>query len=177
MLRRCRRMLLPVRRRIGSAKSPLAYLPVDRSQRSAPYSQARERRLPSNCFPVCVFAWFLLRDLETVSHNSPGRRLIGGGVCPGVCGFFPFRAGRKQFEQHTVTLLFEFCDRTAIRFLQYAVHNGLLHLGAELRDRAEIFPPCSNGAGQVLHEVLDPAFAACEMEQKTGTHQAPTQSR
>src|SRR5882672_9551808 len=91
--------------------------------------------------------------------------LIGGSVCPGVYGFFRFRAGRKQFQQHLVTLPFEFCDRTAVSLLQYAVDNGLLHLGTELSDRAEIFPPCGNRAGEVFHEVLNPAFAACEMEQ------------
>src|SRR6202044_2573998 len=75
------------------------------------------------------------------------------------------------------TFLFEFCDRAAIRFLQYAVNDGLLHLGTELSDCAEIFPPCRQRPRELLHEMLDPACTTAQMEQEIWTHQAPTQSR
>src|SRR5690348_3787691 len=63
--------------------------------------------------------------------------LVGRSFCSGVCGSFGFRAGRKQFQQHGVTLPFEFCDRAAVSLLQHAVDNGLLHFGTEFSDRAE----------------------------------------
>src|SRR5271155_4259406 len=100
--------------------------------------------------------------------------LIRGSVCPTVRGFFPFGAGREQFQQHTVALPFEFGDRAAIRFLQYAVDNGLLYLGTEFSDRAEIFPPCRQRSRELFHKMLNSAWTTAQMEQEIWTHQAPT---
>src|ERR1700757_4806192 len=67
--------------------------------------------------------------------------LVGCSVRPSMYGFFRFRSRREQFQQHFVTLPFEFCDRTPVSFLQYASDNCLFHLGTELSDRAKILPP------------------------------------
>src|SRR5580692_7699065 len=103
--------------------------------------------------------------------------LIGRSFCASVCGFFIFRTGRKQFQQHTVTLPFELCDRAAVGLLGHTFDDGLLHFGTELRYRAEIFPPGGQWPCELLHEMLDSAWTTAQMEQQIWTHQAPTQSR
>src|ERR1700746_73728 len=89
---------------------------------------------------------------------------------------FTLCSGSKQFQQHAVAFTFEFLDRAAIGLLGRTFDDGLLNLWAELRDRPKIFPPCGQWPGELLHEMLNSAWTAAEMEQKIWTHQAPAQS-
>src|SRR6266481_1625154 len=90
---------------------------------------------------------------------------------------FVLCSSSKQFQQHAVALTFEFLDRAAVGLLGHTFDDGLLHGGAELRNRPKIFPPCGQWPGELLNEMLNSAWTAPEMEQEIWTHQAPTQSR
>ena len=72
---------------------------------------------------------------------------------------------------------FQFFDRAAIGLFQDAIHDRLLHLGTEVRDLAEIFPPSRYRAGEVLHEVPNAGLTACEVKQQVWSHHSPAQPR
>src|SRR5216684_5891548 len=113
------------------------------------------------------------------SARAPHRFKLVAATSGGCClrRLFTLCSGSEKFQQHAVAFTFEFLDRAAIGLLGRTFDDGLLHLGAELRDRPKIFPPCGQWPGELLHEMLNSAWTATKMEQEIWTHQAPTQSR
>jgi len=72
----------------------------------------------------------------------------------------PLRTHIEQFEQHRIAFAFEFFDRAAARFLQYTINDRFLDLRTELGDCSEIFPLGGKWAGELFHEMLNPALTA-----------------
>src|SRR5262249_41001523 len=99
----------------------------------------------------------------------------------GRCGLlrclFGFRARGKQFEQHAVAFLFQFFYGAATGLLEDSIDDRLPDLRGKLGDRAEIFPPGRDRAGEVIHEMLNAALTATKVKQQIGSHYAPAQSR
>src|SRR5229473_1626487 len=53
--------------------------------------------------------------------------------------------------------------------------DGFLVAFRPVGNPAEIFPPRSDGTRKVIHEMLNSAFAAGQMEQHRGPHDTPAQ--
>src|SRR6266481_6715555 len=81
-----------VRQLSGSTRSFLSCRLPDRSQRSFPYSRAREPRLPSCYFQVCVSALFLLRGVSLIPKAKVKRCGTGILILPIHCLFLSLPA-------------------------------------------------------------------------------------
>src|SRR5271167_4743076 len=79
-------------------------------------------------------------------------------------------------QQQFVAFPTELFQRTAADLLQYAIDNGFLQTGCEVRI-AEILPAGGNGARQVLHEMMNSALTTAQVKQQIGSHDSPTQPR
>src|SRR5438552_3535276 len=75
---------------------------------------------------------------------------------------FGGRAQPEQADDHLVFLLCELSDGATCGFAQDAVDDGLLQVRRDVW-RAEDFHHAGQRLHQVIHEVLDSAFAAAEM--------------
>src|SRR5713226_9583071 len=95
-----------------------------KGQGPAVTSKSGSAGIESQCPAEGMNVDHLLFSFSALRVTPEGNRLIRSSGWPSVYGFFRFRAGREQFQQHGVALPFEFCDRTAVSLLQYAVDNG-----------------------------------------------------
>src|SRR5882724_6044802 len=87
---------------------------------------------------------------------------------------FTLSAGSKQFQQHGVAFTVEFFDGAVGCLFLHAVDDRLLNLGTEFGDCTEVFPPRGYWPGEVLHEVVNSARTAGEVEEEIWTHHSPT---
>src|SRR5258708_1300499 len=96
---------------------------------------------------------------ERLGRETAARALHGFKLVAAAAGesclrlLFTLCSGREKFQQHAVALTFEFLDRAAIGLLGHTFDDGLLHLGAELSDCPEVFPPRGHWPREMLHEM------------------------
>src|ERR1700744_1598160 len=79
-------------------------------------------------------------------------------------------------EQDFVALGLQLGDRARANLGVNAVDEGLLYFWRQYR-LPENLPPGRHGAGELLKEVLDAAWAAAEMIEHHVAHDAPSQAR